>query len=180
MDIVKALNILQDMIERQNLPNDDFRVLAYDTVAMFVIYKRKKQIESLDRPLKLYILAVSTYIENYNTSIKNPLPVKELHKYLDKPIHFHIAQFCSKLNSKEQSRFFEDLGICKSHPALTETEIKKESTNKLLEAIKNPNNKKIIFNEAWNESDVNEIITNQFLNYYNQIDTKLEPKKTIE
>lgn len=47
---------------------------------------------------KLYMAVYKRTIEHYNTSVMDPIPQKELHKFLDRPIEWHYQNFTDYLN----------------------------------------------------------------------------------
>jgi len=74
---------------------------AYNTMLDYIQDSNKEQLSKNLLFAKLYIAVYKRTIEHYNTNILDPIPQKELHKFLDKPIEWHYENFCEFLNQEE-------------------------------------------------------------------------------
>ena len=74
---------------------------ALDTLAEFVNDKHAKQLQDNEMFAKVYIFMYSYFLKRYNTDVYDPIPQKELHRYLDQPLERIIERFKVKMNEKE-------------------------------------------------------------------------------
>ncbi|WP_179320762.1 hypothetical protein [Winogradskyella helgolandensis] len=167
MTIERAMNIIQNMIEQKGLPEDDFRITAYNILADYIIKKEIKQLDRQQLSFKLYILSVMNFVNIYKTSIYDQIAIRELHKYLNMPIDYHINTFCSDLNNKEQSELFNNLNLSKSYPCLITKDVNNIEVSKLIESIKDDQNRNILFGQYWSCIEVEFNLRSQFSNFLN-------------
>ena len=162
MDIIKAMKIIQEIIERQDLPLDDFRVSAYNYIAHFVTNKRKLSLSNNDLAFKLYTNSLIDRIEIIGFGVYNSLHNKEMHKYLEQSSDQLLNKLCLKLNNFEQMNFLNELKVCQSHPRLITKENNIKEVNIIVDAIKNPESYNKFFGSIWDSERVKIIVTNQF------------------
>lgn len=100
MDISKAVQHLRRKVGLNKYSSD------YDKECMQAVidYVNKKQIENIvDNQLfgKLYIYLYGQFIKHYQTTVFDPIPQKELHKILDKPVRVIVQEFVDAANESE-------------------------------------------------------------------------------
>ena len=74
---------------------------ALDTLAEFVNDKHAKQLQDNEMFAKVYIFMYSYFLKHYNTDIYDPIPQKELHRYLEQPMHRIAERFQTRVNERE-------------------------------------------------------------------------------
>lgn len=74
---------------------------ALNDVIEYVGVKEKQQL--IDNQLfgKMYIYLYMEFLRHYETTVFDPIPQKELHKLLDKPLKAIVSDFVGVLNTNE-------------------------------------------------------------------------------
>lgn len=135
---------------------------ALTKIIDFVNDKHDKQLKQNEMFAKVYIFMYAYFLKHYKTDVFDPVPQKELHKYLDKPLKMIIKRFVETLNESELYTKFNDMGIDLTHPATKVREIKEKELNAL-------KSHPTTFNNVWDYMTVKEqleIMVNLALNEY--------------
>ena len=170
MTIQKAMNILYTLVNERSFSNEDPKVVAYNVIANYVSSDIDKQIDRNDLLFKLYIMCLSNNMDSYKTTIYDVLPVKELHKSIDKPINYHVSVFQDDLNSREQQLLFNKHKLSITHPLLISEETNKIELDLLLEIIKSEKERKILFGQYWSYNETEESLKSQFFKFMTDYD----------
>lgn len=134
---------------------------ALNTIIDFVNNKHNAQLSNNEVAFKLYVTALSWFIDHYKTDVFDPIPQKELHKLLNKPLQPFIQRFTDKINLKALESVLDEKGI---NPLKTISNAQKGISNDVTELSMND------FNDAYDVESVSGILQNQFNLFLNQYD----------
>lgn len=166
--INKAVNRLEWRFKntwRQSLKEDDIHAL--NKIIEFIEDKHKKQIQDYHLFAKLYIMVYAQFLEKYNATVFDKIPVKELSRYLDQPLENIIQRFTDKLNESELYELFNEVGIEQKHPVLVGEEQKNKETDLLIETINSDENLRRLKGQVWDYETIKENIELQVNNAIN-------------
>lgn len=163
MNLIQAMKILERMLRKKKLPNDDYRIMAYNTVAKYLLNNREEHIEKNNLEFKLFVHCYNLHLRIQGLSFLDDVPQKEFLKSIDKPIKFIINDFCRNLNDLTQLEILEDLELSKKHPA----QLNKDESNKEMQimqlAMNDPLMRKMILGIYWENDKIHNIIKDHFL-----------------
>jgi hypothetical protein len=140
---------------------------ALNTIMNFVKNKHELQLQNNELFAKLYVMVYAQFLERYNATVFDDIPVKELNRYLDTSLERIIQRFTQKLNDSELYSLFEDIGIEDKHPALKKQQEKNKETELLKNAIKDKNNLDKLTGSVWDYETVKENLELQINNTLN-------------
>lgn len=142
---------------------------ALTEIMQFVEDKHKYQFNNHQLFAKLYVMVYAQFLEKYNTTVFDDIPVKELTRYLDQPLERIIQRFTDKLNESELYGLFDEIGIEMKHPALVSQEQKDKDTSKIQKAIKDKDNFDRFTGQVWDYQTVKENLETQINHTINLI-----------
>lgn len=165
MKIQDSLERLKFRIESGSWFANEKDIEAYNNIVAFVENHIDNQCKKKEQKFKLYILGISYFLDIYKTSVYDNVPIKELRKFIAKPLDYHIAKFCSDINTKEQMGFYDRLGFCKIHPSLISREITEKEIDILIESIKDPKNLETLFGNSISVQEVESNLKTSFFSF---------------
>lgn len=140
---------------------------AINEIMKFVQDKSNQQFQDYHLFAKLYVMVYAQFLDKYNATVFDDIPIKELTRYLDIPLEKIIERFTDKLNESELYGLFDELNVCQDHPALQSDSVKKNEINVLSDAIKDDNKLKQFNRDVWDYQTVKDNLEAQINNTIN-------------
>lgn len=134
-------------------------VEALNTIIDFTNNKHNAQLQNNELAFKLYVTAFSWFIDYYKTDVFDPIPQKELHKLLNKPVQPFVKRFTDKLNIRALESVLEKKGI---NPLQVVSNAHNGVKNDVSEVSMKD------FDDAYDNEDVLTILQTQFNLFLNQ------------
>ena len=166
-DLERVKICVQKMNSKLKPEMKKVNIEAYNRVVDFVTSEEESLIQRNILFYKLYLLSYSNFIEKFKATVYEDIPIKELHKFLRKPLGYHISNFCRDLNTMEQQILFNELSFSIGHPLVSDKSVREKETEILLGILNKKNNRERLFGCVWNVDEVEEILMNQITNFLN-------------
>ena len=87
--------------ECDNIKPNQTDLNALNEVIEYIADSKKELLSQNLLFAKLYIAVYKRTMEHYDSDVLDPIPQKELHRFLSKPIEWHYENFTEFLNQKE-------------------------------------------------------------------------------
>lgn len=75
--------------------------ISFNTIAKFYEKNKKGNLQNNELFIKMFIFTYSKFLNHFNTTIYDDVPLKELLRLLDKPISYFIDRLTNELNERE-------------------------------------------------------------------------------
>ena len=124
---------------------------ALNTLIDFVNNKHSSQFTNHELFAKAYIFAYAIMLDKYKTTVFDPIPQKELNRYLKQPIERCIERFKDKLNETELYERIDKIKL----------------GNKLADTLKEVPGKDF-YNETWDLKTVEDNLVTQINHVLNE------------
>ena len=131
MDFKKAMQRIGWRLQQPNFKPNNEDKQAYNSIIQIIENQQKEQFKNNELFAKLYIHVYGKFISHYKTTVLDPIPRKELHKILEKPISHLVDKFTQEMNDSELYSLMENSGIKIEHPAFKTESKKKEDVDKI-------------------------------------------------
>ncbi|WP_456867568.1 hypothetical protein [Galbibacter sp. BG1] len=148
-------------------------IKAFNALVEYVNNQRALNVNKNVPFAKLYIYVYSLFLKQFQASIFDPIPQKEISKLLDKPLSFFYEKFAEQINENERDRVLEKYGYDiknVKHPRLQSEEDKKEKLEIWRKILKNETDKKLVTNPFKIEDVKDEMnyIISECINRFNE------------
>ncbi len=144
-------------------------VEAYTALKDYVKYTQEQQYQQNELFAKLYTYLFMKIMENDKTTILDTEARKKIYSLLKKPLFQVVEDFQASLNESEMYSLYDDLGIDLKHPLERSEEETIQYTNKLNEAVREPETMKRFTGKAWDFETVKDMVeaeVNQAINFF--------------
>jgi len=165
MNILGALNQLSFRVRTGSWSQKKDRV-AINSIIDFVEEVQNATINKNPDLIKLFVVALNYHCALNRVNLSNHNLIKDFLKTLDKPLEYHIDDFCRRQNDLSQSNFLAEFDVCYSSPRLVLKNEKEDGLKRLEEAIKNEPNFKRCFHSTWTIEKITTVVKNYFLLKY--------------
>lgn len=151
-------------------PVNEKDIEAYNTLHDDYIERRKKQFHSYSLFAKLYIYLYMKILENDQTTVLEPFARRKIYNLLRKPLTQIIEDFQKSLNDSERYNLLENINNGEIKPPETLTMAEKAANlHKLEKLVMDPENRKKLLGEVWDEETVDSLVeaeVNQAINEF--------------
>jgi hypothetical protein len=143
---------------------------AFNLIIEYVNKTQASKLQENTKLSKLYTFLLGHFIEKYNTSIENPIPHREVHRILNRPLGKLIHDITWFLNNRIKNQILKNAGCNLSkHPQLISQKEKDSVLKNLKENLTINRNKKFFLNDAYSVEEVETGIKFQLKNLMNDL-----------
>ncbi|MFD2588430.1 hypothetical protein ACFSQJ_15950 [Croceitalea marina] len=143
--------------------------LAFQEILQFHRFLETNFLSKTKPLFNLYTYTLSKLLIHYKTSIINPIPHRELHRIMTRPIDNSISDLTSLLNQFEQNQVLntiENTSLNQTkHPVEFSESEQQLAILKIQHLLQSETSKKRLFGTFWDFMEVKNGMLNQFKNF---------------